>query len=97
VIGTRVVWDGAPSGEFTSQELGLVSFAAGSGLAFVEVSLASTAKGIRVTGVNPYPRFELFSAEAQQQIATRLALYLTSGKFGKGSFMPAAHSYLGGN
>jgi len=102
VIGTQVVWDGngngAPSEEFTSLELALVSFAAGSGLAFVEVSLASTVKGLRVTGVNPYPRIEQFSRDAQQKIATRLARYLTSGTPGKGnSYMLAAHSYLGGN
>ena len=100
VVGTQVVWDGsgAPGEEFTSLELALVSFAAGSGLAFVEVSVASTAKGVRVTGVNPYPRVEQFSRDAQQKIATRLARYLTSGTPGKGSsYMLAVHSYLGGN
>jgi hypothetical protein len=98
VIGTQVVWDDKPSDEFTSLELALVSFAAGSGLAFVEVSLASTVKGVRVTGVNPYPRLEQFDRDAQQQIATKLARYLTSGTSGKGnSYLLAAHSFIGGH
>jgi hypothetical protein len=98
VVGTQVVWNDTPSEEFAALELALVSFAAGAGLAFVEVSLASTSKGVRVTGVNPYPRFEQFGRDIQHQIAKKLVRYLTSGTSAKGnSYLLAVQSYLGGN
>jgi hypothetical protein len=72
VVGTNVVWEGLPGSSFTALKPAMVRFAAEAGLTYVEMRLASTTLGTRVTVINAFPRFELFGESARREIASAL-------------------------
>jgi hypothetical protein len=78
VVGEQVVWEGEPPPEMSTLEPALRSFATAAGLAFMELAFASTAEGICVIDVEPYPHFEHFGGAAQQQIVEGIVHLLTT-------------------
>ena len=78
VVGEHVVWEGEPSPETAMLEQPLRRFAALAGLAFVELALALTPKGVCVIAVEPHPHFERFGDAARQQIVEELVYLLTA-------------------
>ncbi len=78
VVGEQVVWDGEPSPETAMLEQALRRFATVTGLAFVELALAPTSKGICVIAVEPHPHFERFGDAARQQIVEGIVYLLTA-------------------
>ena len=81
VVGPQVVWEGTPPADSDRLEPALTRFAALAGLIFVEITIASTADGIRIAAVDPYPRIEHFGCFARNEIVAGLVRQLT-GEFG---------------
>lgn len=78
VVGDHVVWDGEPSPESVRLEPGLRSFARAAGLAFVDLTLAPTSKGVCVVAVDTHPRLELFGDAARTEIVDGIVQLLTT-------------------
>jgi hypothetical protein len=78
VVGQETVWEGEPPREAAQLEPALHSFADAAGLAFVQLALARTSRGICVIRVEPHPYLENFSDRAQQQIVDELVNLLTA-------------------
>jgi hypothetical protein len=73
VVGEEVVWEGEPSPETAALEPALRRFANATGLAFVELALAPTAKGICVISVESHPSLQQFGDLARQRIVEGIA------------------------
>jgi hypothetical protein len=76
VIGSEVVWDGAPDGRWAHLEPALTRFAAAAGLTFVEIGLAPVRAGPAVVLVEPRPRLERFAKDARERVLDALAARL---------------------
>lgn len=77
-VGERVVWEGGPSAEAAALEPALRRFSAASGLDFVELALAPTARGLAVIAVETHPVYEHFGDAARQRIVAELVRLLTA-------------------
>jgi hypothetical protein len=89
VVGRRVVWDDRPSEELTSLEPALREFGRATGLALVEVSLASAPGGLCVIAVETRPRLERFGEAAREEIVAAIVEVLTAPA---GELAAGAHS-----
>ena len=78
VASEKVVWEGEMSRQMLQLEPALVRFAGAAGLNFVEFAFASTANGLCVIAVEPYPQFEHFGDAARQQITEGIVQILTA-------------------
>jgi hypothetical protein len=77
VIGSRVVRNGPPAANLGTIGSALACFHELTGLAFFELVLSHYRGEIRVAVVNPYPRLEDFTLDAQTQIIAALVSLLT--------------------
>ena len=78
VIGQTVVWNGDPPADARALEQPLTRFAREASLQCVEIAMAPTTEGPRVVEVEPQPRTDHFSPDAQQLIVAALTRALTS-------------------
>ena len=78
VVEENVVWKGQPSPELSRLEGAMVSLAAAAGLAFVELSFATTSTGLCVVDVQPTPLLENYAPSERQKIVELLANLLTA-------------------
>jgi hypothetical protein len=86
VVGGQMVWEGDPPPETAALEPALRRFAKATGLAFVELTLAPTAKGICVISVESHPSLQQFGDLGRQQIVERIAdLLIAKGDSRKGA------------
>lgn len=72
VVGERVLWNAAPTGEAQALEPALRRFAAAAELAWVTVALAPTAQGLRTVAVDPWPDPRWFDPAVQERIVAAL-------------------------
>jgi hypothetical protein len=77
VVGTDVIWNGAPSPEASALEPALRRFAAAARLTVVEIAVAAVRRGLAVVLVDPRPRLERFDASARARILDALVARLT--------------------
>jgi hypothetical protein len=77
VIGSRVVWNESPAANGGTIESAIACFREVAGLAFFELVLTRFRGETRVAAVNPYPRLENFTLNAQSTIVAALVSLLT--------------------